>query len=184
VRRGLAPAAVLLAMLASCAPTIVPEPGRRPASPPPPPPASPPQVLQQQPGQDLADWAMTPGTWSYTRDSQATTARFGMAGAAPAAWLRCDLATRAITVGRTLVGPISSGTGASAMMGVVTSFGRSEWPAQAVSGGMTATRGASDPGLDAIAFSRGRFALMLAGQAAIVLPSWAEPVRVVEDCRN
>ncbi|CAN5192356.1 hypothetical protein BH10PSE13_BH10PSE13_17610 [soil metagenome] len=174
-----APLGALLAALVGCAPTIVPEPGGRPAPSPPPPP---PPVAQVQPGPDLQDWTVTPGTWTYARDSRVSTARFGLTGAAPAAWLRCDLTTRGITVGRTA--STVQNAGPSAMMAVVTSFGRSEWPARAVSGGMEAARGASDPGLDAIAFSRGRFALMLAGQTPVVLPSWAEPVRVIEDCRN
>lgn len=173
----------LLAALPCCTPTIVPEPGGRPApAPPSPPPAPPSPVAQVRPGPDLADWAVAPGTWTYARDSRTATARFGMAGAAPTAWLRCDLTSRSITVGRT-AGAQAAAT-PSAMMTVVTSFGRSDWPANAVSGGMGAVRGASDPGLDAIAFSRGRFALMLAGQAPVVLPSWAEPVRVIEDCRG
>lgn len=121
---------------------------------------------------------MTPGTWSYARDSRSTVARFGTPGAAPIAWLRCDLGTRAISVGRI------AGAPGSAMLGVLTSFGRSDWPAQAVTEGVEASRSATDPGLDAIAFSRGRFALMLTGATPLVLPTWAEPARVVEDCRG
>jgi hypothetical protein len=172
----------LLAAVAACTPGIVPEPGGRPAPTPPPPPP-PPRAAQPQAGQDLADWIVTPGTWTYVRDSRAATARFGVAGAAPVAWLRCDLATRAVSVGR-----IAGASGTSAMMAVTTSFGRSDWPARAGTGGMEAQRAAADPGLDAIAFSRGRFALGLVGgavaDAPVVLPSWAEPVRVIEDCRG
>jgi len=40
-----------------------------------------------------------------------------------------------------------------------------------------------DPLLDAIAFSRGRIAVGLPGTPAIVLPGWAKPARVAEDCR-
>ena len=42
---------------------------------------------------------------------------------------------------------------------------------------------AKDPILDAIAFSRGRFAFDLAGNAPLYLPSWPEVSRVIEDCR-
>ncbi len=38
--------------------------------------------------------------------------------------------------------------------------------------------------LDAIAFSRGRFIVEQAGQPPLVVPSWAEIGRVVEDCRG
>jgi hypothetical protein len=40
-----------------------------------------------------------------------------------------------------------------------------------------------DPLLDAIAFSRGRFRVEVAGQPPLYLPSWPEISRVIEDCR-
>ena len=40
-----------------------------------------------------------------------------------------------------------------------------------------------DPLLDAMAFSRGRFMLEVAGFPALYLPAWAEVGRVIEDCR-
>ena len=43
--------------------------------------------------------------------------------------------------------------------------------------------GALDPLLDAVAFSRGRAAFSDSGQPTLVVPSWAEAARVVEDCR-
>lgn len=41
----------------------------------------------------------------------------------------------------------------------------------------------NDPILDALAFSRGRFAIEVTGQPTLYLPSWPELSRVVEDCR-
>ena len=49
---------------------------------------------------------------------------------------------------------------------------------------VAATLPASDPLLDAIAFSRGRFVLDQAGAPPLVLPVWAEIGRVIEDCRG
>ena len=49
---------------------------------------------------------------------------------------------------------------------------------------LEAMRTASDPGLDQIAFSRGRITIEQPGQPTLVLPTWAEPVRVIEDCRG
>ena len=43
---------------------------------------------------------------------------------------------------------------------------------------------AADPLLDQIAFSRGRFLVRAAGAGELVLPSWPEPARVIEDCRG
>jgi hypothetical protein len=40
-----------------------------------------------------------------------------------------------------------------------------------------------DPLLDAMAFSRGRFTLEMAGAQTLVLPAWSEIGRVIEDCR-
>ena len=50
-------------------------------------------------------------------------------------------------------------------------------------GMVSASLPAFDPFLDAIAFSRGRVEFSVSGPAALVLPSWAEAARVIEDCR-
>lgn len=49
---------------------------------------------------------------------------------------------------------------------------------------LTATLRAADPLLDAMAFSRGRFAVEVNGLPTLYLPAWAEVGRVIEDCRN
>ena len=41
----------------------------------------------------------------------------------------------------------------------------------------------SDPLLDAMAITKGRFAVEMAGQPSLYLPAWAEVTRVIEDCR-
>ena len=41
----------------------------------------------------------------------------------------------------------------------------------------------NEPQLDAIAFSRGRFLVSVKGAADLVIPSWPEIARVIEDCR-
>ena len=41
----------------------------------------------------------------------------------------------------------------------------------------------SDPLLDAMALSKGRFAVEVEGELPLILPSWAEVSRVIEDCR-
>ncbi len=40
-----------------------------------------------------------------------------------------------------------------------------------------------DPLLDAMALSKGRFAVEVEGEAPLYLPSYAEVSRVIEDCR-
>jgi hypothetical protein len=48
---------------------------------------------------------------------------------------------------------------------------------------LTAEVAASDSLLDAIAFSRGRFGVSVSGAGVMVVPTWAEVARVVENCR-
>ncbi len=43
---------------------------------------------------------------------------------------------------------------------------------------------ANDRLLDAMAFSRGRFAVEVNGLPTLYLPAWPEVARVVEDCRR
>ena len=42
---------------------------------------------------------------------------------------------------------------------------------------------ARDPLLDAMAITRGRFALESEGEPGLYVPAWAEVTRVIEDCR-
>ncbi len=42
----------------------------------------------------------------------------------------------------------------------------------------------TDPILDAMAFSRGRVLVEMEGHPPVILPSWAEIARIVEDCRG
>jgi len=50
-------------------------------------------------------------------------------------------------------------------------------------GSVAAVLPARDPLLDAMAFSKGRFAVEVAGLPTLYLPSWIEVSRVIEDCR-
>ena len=42
----------------------------------------------------------------------------------------------------------------------------------------------NDAILDAMAFSRGRILVDAEGQQPVILPTWAEITRIVEDCRG
>lgn len=182
VKAGLriAGAAATLALLSAC----VPQPGREqvsrvPAFVPkaPPPPLPPPPVALAA---DWQDWPVTPGTWSYTRDAGGSTARYGTG-----LWLRCEMATRSVAIGRD--GVVVGTPDGSAMMTLRTSYGPLQWPAQPLRSdrrGIEAVRSASDVGLDWIAFSRGRFTVELRGLPPLVVPNWAEAARVIEDCRG
>jgi hypothetical protein len=91
----------------------------------------------------------------------------------------CVRTTRQVTFSRASAAPAAS-------IGIWTSSAstslasRFEQPAQRV----TAATTAYNPLLDAIAFSRGRFALSMPGSATLVLPTGAEVDHVIEDCRS
>jgi hypothetical protein len=51
-------------------------------------------------------------------------------------------------------------------------------------GRLTVEVAGNDTILDAIATSRGRAAFTVGTQPALVVPTWSEPSRVIEDCRG
>jgi hypothetical protein len=170
-------AAPLTLLVAGCvappsAPAPRPVPAPRPAPVPPAEPAPPAAVeWQYRPA--------TPGNWTYRADPAGPVALFGESASTPRLTLRCDRATRRISLGR-------AGGGQGAIT-VRTSYGASSWPA--VMAGtqvpqLTAVRGASDAVLDQLAYSRGRFAVEVHGQETLIVPAWAEISRVIEECRG
>jgi hypothetical protein len=163
-----AAAALALAMLASCAPRAVPpaptppapEPQQQPETPAPPPPA--PAVWE--------DAALTPGDWTYRSEGSGSAATYGTLFT-----IRCE-ANRQVTLAL-------SGSNGSALT-VRTTYGDRSLAAQPRQGALVATLPASDALLDQMVFSRGRFAVEAPGMQRLILPAWAEPGRVVEDCRS
>jgi hypothetical protein len=150
-----------------------PPPVRRPIAPPPPPPAPPPA------SKDWRDVPITPGNWRYSAESGGTTARFGQPGA-PQFSIRCDSGTRRVVLARTGAAP-----GAAATMDITTSAGRQVLRGQGQDdAAATTSLPASDPLLDRMAFSRGRFIVSVPGTALLAIPAWPEFARVVEDCRG
>ena len=168
-RYGLA--ACLAAALAGCA-------TRRPPQAPPVEPSRP-QVVRPpvaEPPPPVVAWTdapLSPGTW--IRSAAAVSgASYGPPGQ-PALTVRCE-ADRRVTVAL-------SGTAARALT-IRTSSAARTLPARAVDGAAVASLAASDPLLDAMAFSRGRFAVEAAGAPPLIVPAWPELARVVEDCRG
>jgi hypothetical protein len=151
-------------------PEAPPAPEPAPVAPPPTPTPAP------APAVDWRDIALTPGSWRY---DGARSAAFGTAGAAPLFALSCDRDNK-----RILLAP--SGVAAGNTMTVRTSFGTRNLPLEVRQGSaqLIAAVPAADRFLDEIAFSRGRFTIDVPGAAQLVLPAWAEPARVIEDCRS
>lgn len=122
------------------------------------------------------DAVQTPGDWRYVAAEAGGRAIFASNGAAVFEMV-CDRASRTITMIRPSIGSAS---------GLITV--RSETQVRAlpaeIRGPALATRvPATDRLLDAMALSKGRFAIEVTGAPALYLPSWAEVTRVIEDCR-
>ena len=160
----------LVAMLAACAtPRPVAPPAPLPIPRPAPPP--PPRVA------DWRDLPQTAGDWRWSIAAGQSRAVFGTADL-PALTLSCDPAARAVTITRagTAVGPVPLVVTATSQRRVLN--------AAPTTAGIAAVLPARDSLLDAMAFSRGRFMVETPGLPALLVPSWPELSRVVEDCRG
>jgi hypothetical protein len=118
------------------------------------------------------DWRSAPvasGSWNWRAIPGGSEAVFADARG-PQLTIRCSLASR--LVGLTRTGAING-----APLVVRTSSADRTLPSSAV-------LLARDPLLDAIAFSRGRFAVEVAGAPRLIVPAWPEAARAVEDCRK
>lgn len=128
---------------------------------------------------DLSTATPVAGSWSYATTADGSEATFGTASALPQLTIHCTKATRRVSISR----PASA---AAPFLDVWTSTQQRELAASfnPLTNRITADLGAYDSLFDAIAFSRGRFGVAVSGSPALVVPAWAEPARVVEDCRG
>ncbi|WP_404712439.1 hypothetical protein [Sphingomonas sp. MMS24-J13] len=155
----------LVLLLAAC--STPPAPPPRPAVTPPPAPK--PVVPAPTSAIDWRDIPQTPGRWTYSRDASGTAAVFTETGGSADFILHCNLPQRTVTLSR---------PGTTGAVTLTTSYSPTTWASLPVS--LVAT----DPFLDKIAFTRGRFTVESPGTTRLVLPAWAEPARVIEDCRG
>lgn len=164
-------------VVASCVQPRAPEPAPVPTPTPTPAPSPPP------PEPDIAwtDRNATPGDWSYRAEGGASIASFGPGGTAMFV-MRCDRAARRITLSR----PGTLDTGRSAQLVLHSTAGMASYPLANIPGTpamVGATLAGTDPFLDKLVYTRGRFLVRTEGAADLVLPAWAEVSRIVEDCR-
>ncbi|HWL46781.1 MAG TPA: hypothetical protein VNQ31_03610, partial [Sphingomonadaceae bacterium] len=121
--------------------------------------------------------------WRYAPAATGSEARFGPAGSPPAFVARCDRRAQQVTLMR----PAPAVASGRPMLTITTSSGARTIAAGTLAdapGMIGAIALASDPFLDMIAFSRGRFVVALDGAAPLFIPSWPEFARVIEDCRG
>lgn len=130
------------------------------------------------PALDLTTVQAVVGDWSYRPMAGGSEADFTDSGGHLRLIVRCALATRTVGIVRTGV------PAAAAPLVVTTSYGERKLPASYAAANVAAALSANDPLLDDIAFTRGKWAVTSSGQGVLVVPSWAEPARVIEDCRS
>jgi hypothetical protein len=136
-----------------------------------------PQPVPPPPRADWRDMPLTPGNWLYSASGQTSQAAFGPAGGQAAFLVRCDRVRRQVSLGR-------QGAAAAGTMTVRSSSDARNLPAAVQVDYAWAALPADDRLLDGLVFSRGRFAIEAPGTAMLVIPSWPEPARVIEDCRG
>ncbi|MBX9897206.1 MAG: hypothetical protein K2Y17_04795 [Qipengyuania sp.] len=126
------------------------------------------------------DAPQTPGDWFYTGAFAGGVAQFGEARSEARFTMRCDTASRSIMLSR------AGQPSGAARMTIRTESQTRTLPAAATASALPAVEArlaASDRLLDAMALSKGRFAVEVPGTPTLFLPSWAEVSRAIEDCR-
>lgn len=185
------PALVLFA-LSACDGAVPRADERQPSHPAPPPlpprprPVARPPALPPAPQADWRDVPLPAGNWVWSERAGGSAARFGVAGAEPVALLVCDRTAAVVWIALpTRIAPPPSAAPRLATITASTSSATLSAEPRVIDGLNTWAIGVpvANRLLDAIAFSRGRFRIEIAGLADAVVPSWSEPGRVVEDCR-
>ena len=168
-------------LMVTCCQTPEPPPPPAPA-PAPPPVAAPAPAPQPVPVEEnWIDRPQTPGDWTYLAEPDETLAMFGRPGATQLV-IACELATRRIGIVRT-TSAARQGDVAMRISTETTSRPMMATPASGTPARVVTTLDANDPLLDAMAITRGRFAVEVEGQPGLYVPAWAEVTRVIEDCR-
>lgn len=170
--------------IAACVPSVeapapTPAPVARPAptptlTPPPTP------VVQEPRFENYLDAPQTPGNWEYARFPFGSQAIFNSGAAETSFAINCNTADRRISLNR----PIS--TTAPRPMQIKTETSTRILSAQSAIGGManlSVSLDPRDPILDAMAITKGRFAVQTEGLRTLYIPAWVELSRVIEDCR-
>ena len=136
------------------------------------------------PPADWRDAEFTPGDWSHRIDAAGSVASYGQLGGEPLLALRCErMSDRAAS--RIVLTRAGTASGQVPLSVITTNTSRAftasaqDGPAPSLAVSLTPR----DPILDAVAFSRGRWAIEVPGLSTLTLPAWPEVGRVIEDCR-
>ena len=175
----------LSAVLAGC--SQAPSPPATPSSSPVqavlPPVSLPPMGVVQAPA-NWRDSPITPGDWHWSQSNAISEAQFGAANGLPQLSLRCLHGNGGARISLIRYGAVNSSwlSGPPAITVATTSLTKA-LNGELVKDGIAMLFSPHDPLLDAMAFSRGRFAVEVEGLSPVYAPSWPEVSRVIEDCR-
>ncbi|MEZ5679800.1 MAG: hypothetical protein R3E14_00710 [Erythrobacter sp.] len=175
-------AIALTAAAAACvpAPDSTPAPSPTPVVIAPAPTPTPTPVAAAPAFESWIDAPQSAGEWRYILTSLGGAASFGTSQDKPDFTLWCDRTRRQVELVR------HSDASAPRMMVVRTETAERQFTAQSQPNRpqrLVVTLSASDPLLDAMALTRGRFAVETAELPTLYLPPWGEFVRAIEDCR-
>lgn len=173
-------AIAVTAAIAACVPapepTPPPEPVQTPAQPINLPPAAGPEPTYD----NWIDAPQTSGDWTYRSEPGGSIALFGEPQTEARFSMRCERARGSITLMR------AADATAPTQLRIRTETADRTLTAQPTGGQLpyiAARVQARDPILDAMALTRGRFAIEAPGSPTLYLPAWGEVTRVIEDCR-
>ena len=170
--------------VAACvpAPDSTPAPSPGPAAQAPVPSPTPTATSAPAPSVAFDNWIdapRTPGNWSYAVSSGAPIATYSSPDGTPLFVIVCNKVANRIELVREgdgmKSGPITIRT--ETVDRALQARGSPDGLA------LGAGVGIRDPLLDAMAVTRGRFAVETEGKPTLYLPPWAEVTRVIEDCR-
>lgn len=152
-------------------PTPVPSPAPKPVATTPPP-APPPPVAT-----NWIDRPQTVGNWQYGDQGATSAASFVTGRGAADFAIICNRNARQVQLS------LASANPAAQPIIIRTESTSRTLPTTSGRGTIFATLPANDPLLDAMAITRGRFAVEAAGIQSLYLPPWSEVTKVIEDCR-
>ncbi|MEM7780516.1 MAG: hypothetical protein AAF697_09020 [Pseudomonadota bacterium] len=143
-------------------------------------PAAAPTPLIQEPVYDnYLDAPQTPGDWAYMLETGEQAAAFVVPPGELAFFMMCEEGE--VQLARAASSESLSPRAMSVTTESVTrQLTTAPMPNRPL---IVATLDARDPLLDAMAITKGRFAVELEGETTLYLPAWTEVSRVIEDCR-
>ena len=149
-------------------------------------------IIAEQDDESYLDAPQTPGDWVYDQERGESLALYQSTAPRPVFTIRCSAGVvslgRASSAGQSQTGGQTdqSQESSSRLLSISTETVKASLDTYPVAGPeaiLVADLDANDPLLDAMAITKGRFAVEVEGEETLYLPAWVEVSRVIEDCR-